>query len=408
MPAGSTAGITTSEETMRVLASLATAGLISLSALASAPSARAEDVRIGFISTFSGPAGYFGEDMRDGFMLGLKHSEGKMGGAKVAVLVEDDTQQPGKARQIANKFLTADKVSIITGVAFSNVAGTVAPLALESNAFYISPNAGPSNYAGEKCDKNYFVVSWQNDNPHEAVGHNANEKGYKKAFLMATNYQAGKDVLNGFKRTFKGEIIEELYTPMNQMDYSTEIAKIRSIKPDMVFEFLPGGMGSNFLKQYAQAEMMKDYPLMLPGTSLDERTLASVGEIATGIRTTMHWTEDLQNQANKTFVAGYRKAYNRAPTIYASQAYDTAMLIASALRETKGKVSDRDAFRAALKAAKFESVRGAFRFGNNNHPIQDWYNRVIEKGPDGQMRHRTEHVVLQNHVDAYASACPMK
>ena len=373
-----------------------------------APVAQAEEVKIGFISTFSGPAGYFGEDLRDGFMLGLKHSEGKTGGATISVMVEDDSLNPGKGLQIANKFLTADKAAIITGVAFSNVAFVVAPRVLEANALYISPNAGPSPFAGEKCHKNYFVVSWQNDNPHEALGHWANDIGYKKAFIMATNYQAGKDVLNGFKRTFAGQIIDEVYTPMNQMDYATEIAKIRSLKPEMVFEFLPGGMGNNFLKQYEQSAMTKEYPLLLPGTSLDEYTLAAVGDSTVGIRTTLFWTEDMDNAANKAFAADYRKTYNRTPTFFAAQAYDTAMLIASALRQTNGKVSDRDAFSAAIKAAKFDSVRGNFKFGNNNHPIQDWWGRVVVKEANGTIRHKTERLVLKDHKDAYASLCPMK
>ncbi len=373
-----------------------------------APVALAEEVKIGFISTFSGPAGYFGEDLRDGFMLGLKHSEGKTGGATISVMVEDDSLNPGKGLQIANKFLTADKAAIITGVAFSNVAFVVAPRVLEANALYISPNAGPSPFAGEKCHKNYFVVSWQNDNPHEALGHWANDIGYKKAFIMATNYQAGKDVLNGFKRTFAGQIIDEVYTPMNQMDYATEIAKIRSLKPEMVFEFLPGGMGNNFLKQYEQSAMTKEFPLLLPGTSLDEYTLAAVGDSTVGIRTTLFWTEDMDNAANKAFAADYRKTYKRTPTFFAAQAYDTAMLIASALRQTNGKVSDRDAFSAAIKAAKFDSVRGNFKFGNNNHPIQDWWGRVVVKEADGTIRHKTERLVLKNHQDAYASLCPMK
>jgi branched-chain amino acid transport system substrate-binding protein len=381
---------------------------LAMSALLLGTAAQAADVRVGMITTLSGPGGYLGEDIRDGFLLGLKQQDGKMGGAKVSVLVEDDGLVPGKGRQIASKFLTADKVQIITGIVFSNVAFVVAPLVLETNAFYISPNAAPSPFAGEKCDKNYFVASWQNDNPHEAAGQYATGLGYKKAFIMAPNYQAGKDVLAGFKRTFKGEILEETYTQMNQMDYASEIAKIRAAKPEMVFEFLPGGMGINFIKQYAQAGLMKEIPLVLSGPSVDEKILNSVGDVAVGIKSTMHWTADLPGAANEQFVKAFQAAYKRPPTVYASQGYDTAQLIASALRKTKGSLDNADAFRAALKQADFQSVRGAFKFGPNNHPVQSWYGRVVEKAPDGSLRHKTETTVLTAHGDAYAAQCPMK
>lgn len=364
-------------------------------------------LKIGMITTLSGPAGYLGADVRDGFMLAIAEEGGTLGGVEVDVLIEDDGLKPENGRAIAERFLERDEVEIMTGIIFSNIAPVVAPLTLRAGSFYISPNSGPSQFAGKKCHENYFVTSWQNDTLHESAGINATNIGYENAFILAPNYQAGKDALSGFKRYFKGDIVDEIYTQLGQTDYAAEIAKIRAAKPSVVFQFLPGGMGINFMKQYDQAGLMEEIPLVLAAPSTDINILRAVGSAMVGIQNSAHWNHDLDNEANVAFVASFAAEYERAPTIYASQGYDTARIIASALRATNGKVvEDMDGFRDAMRAADFEAVRGPFKFNNNQHPIQNWYGRVVVE-ENGEIRNQTTGIIVADHEDAYATECKM-
>ncbi len=375
---------------------------------ASGSAALAEDVKIGMITTLSGPAGYLGQDVRDGFMLAVKEESGMLGGTTVEVLVEDDGLKPENGRAIAERFLERDEIEIMTGVIFSNISPVVAPLTLRAGRFYITPNSAPSQFAGRNCHENYFAVAWQNDSLHESAGLNATSQGFGNAFVLAPNYQAGKDAIAGFKRYFEGEIVGELYTQLGQTDYAAEIAKIRAAEPEMVFQFLPGGMGINFAKQYQQAGMNEDVPMVLAAPSSDINILRAVGESMVGVSSSSHWNHDLDNEANRTFIAGFEAEYGRSPTVYASQGYDTAKLIASALSATGGKVTaDMDGFRDALKSADFDSVRGAFAFNTNNHPIQNWYARVVVDR-DGEFVNETTGVIAMDHADAYASECSLK
>lgn len=361
-------------------------------------------VKIGMITTLSGPGGYLGQDVRDGFKLAIE--DGKLGGVPVELLVEDDGLKPGQGKQIAEKFMKTDGAKILTGIIFSNVAGATVPDVVDGGALYVSPNAGPSNFAGKECHKNYFVVSWQNDTLHEAAGQNTTNLGYKKAFILAPNYPAGKDALAGFKRMFKGEIAGEIYTRLDQTDFAAEMAQIRAANPDVVFQFHPGGLGIAFLRQYQQAGLLGKIPMSVAAPSLDSVILNAVGEAAEGLNVATHWNSDLDNPANKKFMADWAKAYNRPATYYASQGYDTGLAIASALKATGGKV-DVDALRAALRKADFQSVRGKFKFGSNQHPVQDWLALRVEKGADGKLAIVTKSTVLKDYTDSYASQCKM-
>jgi branched-chain amino acid transport system substrate-binding protein len=365
----------------------------------------AEPLKIGVITTLSGPAGYLGEDARDGMLLALEMGGGKLGGVEVEFVVEDDGLKPGNGRQIAEKFMQNDGMKLLTGIIFSNVAGATVPDIVDNGAIYISPNAGPSNLAGAGCHENYFVVSWQNDALHEAAGAAAKAKGFTKAVALAPNYQAGKDAIEGFKRMFGGEVTE-IFTQLDQTDFAGEMAQIRAANPEVVFQFHPGGLGIAFLKQYAQAGLQGQIPMVLSEPSTDAVVLAAVGDAAIGITATAHWNRDFDNAANKEFVAAWDAKYGRPITYYASQGYDTARLIASALEKTGG-LDDIDAFRAAVREADFESVRGDFKFGQNQHPIHDWYVLNIVAGPDGKPVAVTDSVILEDHGDAYADQCKM-
>jgi len=363
-------------------------------------------VKIGMVTTLTTKAGYLGEDIRDGFMLAMELGGGKLGGVDVELMVEDDGRKPGKGLEIAERYIKRDKVKIMTGIVFSNVAMAVVPKVVKDDVFYISPNAGPSALAGKGCHKNYFNAAWQNDNLHEVMGQHLSDADFKSAYILAPNYPAGKDALAGFKRFYKGKITGEVYTKLGQSDYAAELANLRAAKPDAVFFFLPGGMGINFLKQYSQAGLNQSIPVFGPAFSFDARILKAVGDAAVGVLNGSQWNYDLDNAANKTFVAAFKSKYDRMPTLYASQGYDTANLIASALKATGGEPSNMDAFRSALEKADFDSVRGNFRFGSNHHPVQDIYVREVVKDASG-IHNTTLKKVFSNHVDAYAGQCSL-
>ena len=384
-----------------------TLAALALFAMAGSAAFASDPIKIGAITTLSGPGGYLGQDIRDGFKLAIDREGGKLGGAPVELVIEDDGLNPGNARQTADRLLNDGHVKLFTGVVFSNVAVAAIPEILDAGAFYVSPNAGPSNFAGKDCNPNYFVASWQNDSLHESAGQLAANLGYKKAFVLAPNYQAGKDAITGFKRYFKGEIVGEAYTKLDQTDFAPEMAQIRAANPDVVFQFHPGGLGITFLRQYEQAGLMKTIPMVVAEPSMDAVILKTLGDAALGLNVASHWNTDFENPANEAFVEAFRKAYGREPTYYASQGYDTALLIASALRATGGDLSNADAFRAALGKADFQSVRGRFRFGPNQHPIQDWYALKVVKGDDGKPALKTYGKIFDDHADVYASQCKM-
>jgi branched-chain amino acid transport system substrate-binding protein len=382
--------------------------LATLGAVLAAPAQAADPVKIGMITTLSGGGSALGIDIRDGFQLAVDEEGGKLGGHAVELIIEDDARKPEKAVELADRMLSRDQAQILTGIVWSNLAIAVVPKVTRAGAFYISPNAGPSQLAGAGCDANYFNVAWQNDNLHEAMGQYVGDKGFKKVYILAPNYPAGKDALNGFKRFYKGgEIAGEVYTKLGQTDYATEIASLRAAQPDAVFFFLPGGMGISFLKQFDQAGLTGQIPVFGPAFSFDQTILAAVGDAALGVVNSSQWNKDIDTPANKAFVEGFQKAYGRLPSLYASQGYDAAKLIGSALAATGGEVgASADAFRKALETAKFDSVRGKFRFGNNHHPIQDIYVREVVKEGD-VLTNKIIGTAFTDHQDAFAAECKM-
>lgn len=367
----------------------------------------ADKVKVGMLSTLSGPGAGLGVDIRDGFNLALKHAGGKLGGLPAEVIVADDQGKPDAARQTAERLLKQDKVDFMTGVVFSNVMLAVGKPIFDSKTFYISANAGPSQLAGAQCNPYFFNVAWQNDNLHEAVGKTVQDKGFKKVALLAPNYPAGKDALAGFKRYFKGQIASEAYTPLNQLDYGAELSKMRASGADAVYIFLPGGLGINFIKQFVGAGLSKDMTLFGPGFSADEDVIRAVGEPMLGMFNSSQWAHDMANPVNKRFVADFQKDYGRLPTLYASQGYDAARLMDAAVRDVKGNLTDKAALRKAIMAAKFDSVRGAFKFNTNGYPVQDYYLRVITRDAQGRITNRTLGTVFKDHADAYAAECKM-
>jgi len=386
---------------MKKLVLVAALGLIATQAAAQ------DKLKVGILTTLSGPPAALGVQQRNGFQLALKQLGGKLGGREVELLVQDDELKPDVAVGKAKAFVERDKVDFVVGPVFSNILIAMMKPVTEGGAILISPNAGTSNFAGKECNPNFFVTSYQNDQNHEVLGKYAQDKGLKKVFIMAPNYQAGKDSLAGFKRYFKGEVVDEVYVPLNQLDYSAELSRIAAAKLDAIFVFLPGGMGVNFVKQFRQAGLA-DKIAFLSAFTVDESTLPAQQDAAIGFFGGANWAPNLDNAKNKEFVAAYEKEYNAVPGSYAFQAYDAAQLIDSALKQTGGKTDNKDALRAALMKADFKSPRGKFKFNTNHYPIQDFYLVKVAKRADGKYQTEIVQKVFENYSDPHVKDCGMK
>src|SRR6267154_2184968 len=370
-------------------------------AVALTPAQAQDKLKVGVLTTLSGPPAVLGGQLRNGFQLAVKTLGNKLGGRDVEMIVQDDELKPDVAVSKVKALVERDKVDFVVGPIFSNILQAIMKPVTDGGAILISPNAGTSNFAGKECNPNFFVTSYQNDQVFAVSGKHAQDSGIKKVFLMAPNYQAGKDAVAGFKAFFKGEIADEVYVPLNQLDFSAELAKIVAAKPNAVYVFLPGGMGVNFVKQFRQAGLA-DNITFLSAFTVDESTLPAQQDAALGFFGGANWAPDLDNPQNKAFVAAYEKEFGAVPATYAFQSYDAALLIDSALKATKGNLDDREALRAAMAKADFKSLRGAFRFNTNHYPIQDFYLVKVAKRPDGKYETEIAQKVFANYADPHA------
>ena len=376
------------------------ASLTAMNALAQTP------IKIGYVTTFSGPIGSLGQDMYDGFMLGVEQNGGKLGGVPVQIIKQDDQFKPEVATQIVQKLIESENVPIIAGIGGSNVMMSVFKPITDKQIFLIGSNAGPSPIAGAQCSPYFFAASWQNDSWAEAAGKWATDKGYKRMTLVASNYQAGKDAVSGFKKFYKGVIVDEIYPGTTQPDFSAEIAQIAAQKPDAVFAFIPAG-GVNFIRQYQQAGLLKTLPLLTVGMA-DGTTLPTLKDTALGLQSVHFWSPDTDNPVSKQFVDAFEKKYDRIPSNFAAQGYDTALLLDAAIGRVKGNVADKQAFMAALKQGSAKSVRGTLKFNNNNFPINDWYAFEVAKDAKGRVSLKTVGTPLKDYQDSYHAQCAMK
>ena len=375
--------------------------------LLAAPAGAADNVKIGFITTLSGPAGIIGKHMKDASELSLSMLGGKLGGVPAQIIYGDDQQKPDIGRQVADEMLTRDKVDFLSGIIWSNVMLALYQPVIESGTMLISANAGPHELAGEKCAPNFFSASWQNDQTPEAMGKFMDDQKMSDIYLIAPDYAAGRDMMSGFKRFFKGKVTAETYAKFGQSDYQVEISQIRDANPKAVFAFLPGGMGIQFVKQYAQAGMREKIPLYSAFT-VDETTLPAIGDAADGNYEVGFWSPDLDNPRNEEFVGAFRQKYNYWPSFYAAQSFDAIAMIDRAVAAVKGDLADKKGMIAALEKADFPSVRGKFKYNTNHFPIENFYLLRIAKYHDGTFVRRIQKTVFADHADAYAGECKMQ
>jgi branched-chain amino acid transport system substrate-binding protein len=373
----------------------------------SGPAAAQQKIKIGFISTFSGPQGVMGQFMKESVDLAVEHLGGKVGGVPVEIVYGDDQFKPEVGVQVAEEMLKKQQVDFVSGIIWSNVMMAVVPVVTGAGKIMVGSNAGASPLAGAQCNELYFSTSWNNDQTPEAMGKFLTDSGINDIYVMAPNYQAGKDMVAGLKRYYKGRIVEEVYTKMGQQDYQAEISQLRAKNPKAVFAFYPGGMGIQFLKQYDQAGLRGQLPLYTVYT-VDEISIPAVKDAAVGIYETRYWSPDLKNAANQKFVGDYKKKYNKLPVFYGAQSYDSILLIDSAVKAVKGNVKDTKGMVAAMRKANFNSLRGPFQYNVNHHPIQNFYLLKTEKLKNGDIEMHIQKTIFEKHKDSYYQDCKMK
>jgi branched-chain amino acid transport system substrate-binding protein len=372
-----------------------------------APAQAQQKLKIGFISTFSGPQGVMGEFMKESVELALDHLGRKVGGLETEVIYGDDQFKPDVGLQVAEEMLKRHQVDFVSGIIWSNVMMAVVPVVTGAGKIMVGTNAGASPLAGSQCNELYFSTSWNNDQTPEAMGKFMQEQGINDVYVLAPNYQAGKDMVAGFKRYYKGRIVEEIYTKMGQQDYQAEITQLRSKNPKAVFAFYPGGMGIQFLRQYDQAGLRGKVPLYTVYT-VDEISIPAVKDAAVGIYETRYWSPDLKNAANQKFVSDYKKKYKKLPVFYGAQSYDGIMLIDSAVKAVKGNLKDTKGMVTAMRKANFNSLRGPFTYNVNHHPIQNFYLLKAEKTKSGDIEMHIQKTIFEKHKDSYYQDCKMK
>ena len=380
--------------------------LAALSLSLTATAARAEQLRIGLMNVLTGPQAALGKQINDGFNLGLKHAGGKLGGVETQVVSQDDELKPDVAVNKAKQLVERDKVHIVVGPTFSNILMAIAKPVTDAQTILISPNPGPSPLAGKGCNPWFLSTSYQNELPSSVLGKYVTDKGLKKVFILAPNYQAGKDMVGGFKRNYKGDVADEIYTPLGTLDFSAELAKVAAAKPDAMFVFMPGGMGVNLVKQYKQAGL--DTIPFYSVFTVDESTLPAQQDAAVGMYSGMSWAPNTDTPENKKFVADFEKEYGYVPGSYAMHAYDAARLIDASVKAVGGKVDDRAALMAQLKKADFKSVRGPFKFNKNGYPIQDYYLVKVAKRADGKFETQIAEKVFTALQDPFVGECGLK
>jgi branched-chain amino acid transport system substrate-binding protein len=370
--------------------------------------AQQKSVKIGFISTFSGPTAVIGNDMRNAFELALDHIGRKMGGLPVEVIYENDEIRPDVGRQKTEKLIQSDRVNFVVGYIWSNVLLASLKPVVDSQTFLISANAGPHQIAGSLCSPFFFSTSWQNDQTPQAMGHYMNQKGVKTLYLIGPNYAAGKDMLGGVTSTYQGKIVgEDLTRWPDQLDFSTELTKVRNAKPEAVFVFYPGAAGVQFLNQYAQSGLRGKIPLYTAFT-IDALSLPLQKDLALGVPGAQQWVNDLPNEANKKFVADFRARHKAYPSFYGAQAYDAVNLINSAVTAVNGNLADKDGMRNEMRKANYASVRGPYRYGNNHIPIQNFYLQDVVKDSEGNLTLKTVATIVEDNQDRFSRECLMK
>ena len=365
-------------------------------------------IKVGFISAQSGPLNVLGLEQKRGVEIALDHLGGKFGSYPFEIVAADSKGNPSATVQEISRLIDKEKVDVIVGLSASNelVAG-VKPIS-DAKVFFIGMNGGVAVNAGEQCSPYYFNAAFQNAQLTTGMGAFMSKQGVKKLYLIGADFEAGYEHTNAAKTGFKGEIVAQQFTPLTQLDFAADIAKIRASGADGVFAFYPGGLGIAFMRQWAQAGLVGKIPVFSNIALTEPTAFQAQGKSVLGTYVSTVYFAGIDNPTNKQFVQDFKAKFGRDPASYAGLAYDAMMLLDSAVKEVKGNIKDEKAFRAALKKADFQSVRGSFAFSSNNHPIINTYLTMVDERSDGSLYLKPTAIIAEKSPDDFVKKCPMK
>lgn len=360
------------------LAAVALAGLSLTSATA------AEPLKIGMILPMSGPFAAYGKQIEHGARLYLQEHNNTFAGRKVELIVKDDTGvAPEISKRAAQELVVKDKVQILAGFGLTPSALAVAPLATQAKTPMVIMNAAASAIT----TKSDYVLRVSHTLPQitAPVATWALKNNVKKVYTLVADYGPGHDAETQFKKTFTaggGQIVGEVRTPVKSPDLAPFLQKIKDVKPDAVFLFLPPGEQTvGFLKGFAERDLAKaGIRIIATGDLTEEDQLDAMGDHALGIINSLQYSEVHDSPENKAYTAAYYKAYPKdRPNYMSVSGYDGMQLIAKTLEKTGGDASGPK-FIAAAKGMAWTGPRGPISIDPATRDIvQTIYVRKVEK-----------------------------
>jgi branched-chain amino acid transport system substrate-binding protein len=344
--------------------------------------ARAQELKIGFLAPRTGIFTQLGTDMVNGFQMYLDEHNGKLGGAKVNFIVEDDQGKPDVDVTKAKKLILQDKVDMLVGAVLASSAYALAPVSTAEKMLYIGTVSTADDLAQRQVAKYPYLVlaGWVPSQPNHPLGQWACDQGYKKIDAIAADYAFGYEQLGGFQQTFEdcgGKIIQKVWVPIGTKDFGPYIPTLKS-DADAIFTLMVGPMSLQFPKQLRASGNKK--PIVGGGTSYDEFALPFMGDEVIGDVSALQYSAALETPANEAFVKKYRAKYGKVPSYYSEVNYSAAKWIDLTLAKHKGKYPGAIQFIKTMSTIKLDTPRGPVRLDPaTKSPIQNIYIKKVEK-----------------------------
>jgi branched-chain amino acid transport system substrate-binding protein len=339
-------------------------------------------VKIGLVLPYTGVYAELGTSITQAMELVFARENWTVAGRKIEMIKEDDEMKPPVGVRKTEKLIDSDKVDILTGPVHSGILMGMRDKVHNSKTILIVSNAGADAISRDRCSKWIFRTSFSNWQPCQPMGGWVAKNVSKEAFLIAPNYQAGKDMMGAFQETYTpagGKVVSEDYPKLGETDYAPYLTKIKQSGAKAVFAFFSGTDAVNFVKQYSQFGLKEGIKLTGAGFLTEPDVLPAQGAAAIGVLTGHFYTPLLDNPVNHRFVKEFRdKFYGKMPDGFACQGYDTAEVIVRALKAVNGNTQDKDKLVAAIAATEFDSPRGRFRFDPKTHNVIQPYIYIRE------------------------------
>ena len=340
-----------------------------------------EVVKIGLILPMTGPFASTGRQIEGAAKLWMQQNGTTVAGKKIELIVKDDAGTPDTTKRLAQEMLVNDKVAVLAGFGLTPLALSTAPLATQARVPMVVMAAGTSMIT----DQSPYIVRSGFTLPQTTfpIAEWAAKNGIRKAVTIVSDFGPGVDAENTFKARFTangGQVLDALRVPLRNPDFAPFLQKVRDAAPDAVFVFVPSGVGSIVMKQFAERGLSQaGIKLIGTGDVTDDDILNDMGDVALGVVTSHHYSAAHPSATNKAYVEAFRKLNNVRPNFMSVGGYDGLQLIYKALAATKGDANG-DKLLAAMKGLSWESPRGPLTIdAATREPTQNIYIRRVEK-----------------------------